>query len=138
MKRDEPIPPTRTDADRTTRTATALAKTVEALRSRVGELEAERERLLEENRTLRREITQMRLLDDMKDALEEDPEPPAPPPADALYALLPSSFTFPVFFQLADSRGLDSEETRRCLLHFLAEDRIVQEGPRLVKQDPSS
>lgn len=117
----------------------ALQETVEELQSRTEKLEAERDQLLEENRTLRREITQMRLLSDMEetiDTIEEETGnlPAAPPPAEDLYALLPPSFAFPVFFKIADSNGLDTAEARRCLLHFLAKDLVVQRGSRLVKQ----
>jgi len=121
----------------------ALRETVEELQTRTEKLEAERDRLLEENRSLRREMTQMRLLSDMEesiDAIEEETGhlPAAPPPAEDLYALLPPSFAFPVFFKVADSNGLDTAEARRCLLHFLAKDRIVQKGSRLVKQQTAS
>lgn len=138
MKKDEPIPPSRAEPDRTSGTVAAMEETIDELKARVEELEAERQALLTENRSLRQQLTQMRLLRDMEDTIdaieEETNQPPAaPPPTDALYTLLPPSFAFPVFFQIAESAGLDSDETRRCLLHFLAEDRIVQEGSRLVK-----
>ncbi|HKL88451.1 MAG TPA: hypothetical protein VJ884_05560 [Salinibacter sp.] len=117
----------------------ALRETVEKLQARTEKLEAERDRLLEENRSLRREMTQMRLLSDMEESIEAIEEetgrlPAAPPPAEDLYALLPPSFAFPVFFKIADSKGLDTAEARRCLLHFLAKDLVVQKGSRLVKQ----
>jgi regulator of replication initiation timing len=143
MKKDEPIPPTRTEPDRGTDAAVGHTETVENLRDRIEKLEAEREALLEENRALRRELTQLRLLSDMEKTIEEIEEetgrvPAAPPPAEDLYALLPSSFAFPVFFQIAESRGLDTAEARRCLLHFLAEDRVVREGSRLVKHSATA
>jgi hypothetical protein len=143
MKKDEPIPPTRSDQERATGRKAASEATVENLQARIEELEAEREQLLAENRSLRREITQMRLLSEMEDTIEAIEEetgrpPAAPPPADDLYALLPPSFAFPVFFRIAASEGLDSDATRRCLLHFLADDRIAQEGSRLVKQQTAA
>ena len=139
MQDDEPIPPSRAEPSRATGAATEREETIEALRARVDELEAEREQLLQENRSLRRELTQMRLLSEMEEAIETIEEetgqlPAAPPPAEDLYALLPPSFAFPVFFRIAESRGLGTDESRRCLLHFLAGDRIVQEGSRLVKK----
>ena len=143
MKTDEPIPPTRKNTDRGTDAAAGHMETIEKLRDRIEELETEREALLEENRTLRRELTQLRLLSDMEKTVEEIEEetgrvPAAPPPAEDLYALLPPSFAFPVFFRIAESKGLDTAEARRCLLHFLAEDRVVQEGSRLVKHRAAS
>lgn len=142
MKDDEPIPPSRAEPSRATGAATEREETIEALRARVDELEAEREQLLQENRSLRRELTQMRLLSEMEEAIEAIEEetgqlPAAPPPAEDLYALLPPSFAFPVFFRIAESRGLGTDESRRCLLHFLAGDQIVQKGSRLVKQRPA-
>lgn len=139
MKKDEPISPTRVEQNRPSNAPSVSEKTIEDLEARIDELESEREALLEENRSLRRQVTQMRLLSDMEDTIDTIEEetgrrPAAPPPADDLYALLPPSFAFPVFFRIAESRGLDSDEARRCLLHFLGTDRIVQKGSRLVKQ----
>jgi len=139
MTTDEPIPPTRPGQNPPAGLRAELEETVEELRARVEELQAERETLLQENRSLRRELIQMRLLSDMEEAIEGIESetghlPAAPPPADDLYALLPPSFAFPTFFRIAENRGLDSDETRRCLLHFLGNDRIVQEGSRLVKR----
>jgi regulator of replication initiation timing len=117
----------------------SLEETVEELKAQNETLKAEREQLLEENRALRRELTQRRLLSDMEGTIDDIKDetgrlPAAPPPADDLFTLLPSSFAFPVFFQIAESRGLGTDEARRCLLHFLAEERVMQEGSRLVKK----
>jgi regulator of replication initiation timing len=139
MKDPDPVPPPREERSPSPENVAALRETIEELQSRNERLEAERDQLLEENRALRREMTQMRLLSDMEesiDAIEEETGhlPAAPPPAEDLYALLPPSFAFPVFFEVADSNGLDTAEARRCLLHFLAKDRVVQQGSRLVKR----
>ena len=143
MKDTDPVPPPREERGTSPENVAALRETIEELQSRNERLESERDQLLEENRALRREMTQMRLLSDMEesiDAIEEETGnlPAAPPPAEDLYALLPPSFAFPVFFKVADSNGLDTAEARRCLLHFLAKDRIVQKGSRLVKQQTAS
>jgi predicted nuclease with TOPRIM domain len=115
-----------------------LQSTVEDLRSRNDELKAERDRLLEENRALRRQITHSRLLSGLEDTIdtikaETGHLPAAPPPAEQLYYTLPPSFSFTEFFRIAENESLETDEARRCLLHFLAQDLVVQEGSRLVK-----
>jgi regulator of replication initiation timing len=130
--------PSQTEHDRFIEKIAALKETVVELRARTSELKEEREQLLEENRALRHEITQLRLLQELEDSIDaiEDETgqlPAAPPSAEHLYTLLPPSFSFPVFFRIAESQGLETDEARRCLLHFLAKDLIAQEGSRLVK-----
>jgi len=115
-----------------------LQETIKTLQARTEELKAERERLREENRALRRELTHSRLLQGIEEEIEtveaETGQPPAaPPPAEQLYHLLPSSFSFSEFFRIAESESLGSDEARRCLLHFLANDLVAQDGSRLVK-----
>ncbi len=140
MPKDAPVSPPRAETDRSADRVAALEETVEKLRARTEELRRERDQLLEENRALRQNVTHLRLLHDLEESIDDIEEktgrlPAAPPPSDHLYTLLPSTFSFPVFFGIAESQGIDTDEARRCLLHFLAEELIVQEGSRLVKQE---
>lgn len=120
-----------------------LKKTIETLRSRVEELEAERERLLKKNRALRREMTQSRLLSQLEEPVDShastDKEAPsrAEQTTEQLYHLLPPSFTFSEFFQLATSEGFDTEEARRCLRVYFSKSLIDQKGSRLTKKRDS-
>ena len=138
LKQNGPIPPARATDDPPLQSVAALEKAVEELQNRNDDLKTERDRLREENRSLRKEVTHLRLLHELEDSIdaieaETGGLPAAPPPAEHLYTLLPPSFSFPVFFEIADSRELGTDEARRCLLHFLAKDLIVQKGSRLVK-----
>lgn len=139
MKKNAPIPSTRAEHDRLSEKVATLTETVDELRSRNEALAAEREDLLEENRRLRQKLTQTLLLDGFKDAIdsieaETGQLPTAPAPAERLYQTLPSSFSFAEFFHIAENTALDMDEARQCLLHFLAQDLLVQDGSRLVKQ----
>lgn len=120
-----------------------LRDAVQTLRDRVEHLETERTELLEENRVLRRRLTHSQLVDDLLMTLEEEggsitTMPDRPPSTERLYRVLPSSFSFPAFFQVAEEEGLDTGAARRCLRHFLARDRLVQEGTQLSKREQDS
>lgn len=117
----------------------ALRTKVQDLHHRIEKLEAQRHQLLEENRRLRREITQSRLVEDLKvsTAVGEDETPPSspvPPTAEDLYLTLPASFTYEEFFQIAQNAGLDTEEVRQSLRIFLRRGMVTQEGSRLTKK----
>ena len=143
MPNDAPIFPSRMEPDRSVDRVVVLEETIDELRTRIDELKRERDQLLEENRDLRQKVTHLRLLHEPEEAIDDIEQkttqlPAAPPPSDHLYTLLPPTFSFPVFFEIAESQGVDTDKARRCLLHFLAEDLIVQEGSPLVKQQKSS
>lgn len=139
MKKNTSLPSPRVDHDRLVEKVATLKETIDELRDRTETLEDEREALLDENRVLRRKLTQILLLKEYEEAIdaietETGQMPTAPPPAERLYQFLPSSFFFSEFFRMAGSTGVDMDEARQCLLHFLANDLIDQEGSRLVKK----
>lgn len=126
-------------------TIARLHATVQSLRASGEELEAECRRLLDENQKLRRRATRSALLDDFEAPPnraapqdEDAPETPAtdaliPPQARRFYRQLPGRFPFPTFFRLAEAGGLDTSTARRCLMHYLLEDLLVQSGAYLEK-----
>lgn len=139
MKTNAPIPPVQGEQNRLSRKIESLEQTVEKLRARNEKLEAERQELLEENWMLRRKMTLSLLIDGLETSIgvikdETGAAPKAPPSAEQLYHTLPPSFSFSVFFQIAESENLDADEARRCLLHFFAEELVAQKGSRLVKE----
>lgn len=143
MEKNALISPMRSKPLRFAKKITALQKTVDDLQAKNEALKNERDRLLEENRALRQQITHFRLLDGFEnaiDAIETDTgQPPAAPPsAEQLYHTLPPSFSFAEFFRIAQNESLGTDEARRCLLHFLAQNQVAQEGSRLVKNGASS
>jgi regulator of replication initiation timing len=115
-----------------------LEETVRRLRSRVAELESDREQLLEENQALRKEVTHARLVDTVLTTLEDESDaastPEAPSAAAGLHQALPPSFTFRTFFRVAEREGLDAADARRCLRHFLDQGCLTRDGSRLTKQ----
>lgn len=116
-----------------------LKRTVRELRECSKDLEAERQKLLRENRQLRREVTLSRLIEDLEASIESvdgmrASEPDlSPPAADRLYAELPARFPFPDFFQIAEEAGFEASTARRCLMYYLGEDLLVQTGAQLRK-----
>jgi len=118
-----------------------LHASLQALRRTSEALEADRQRLLEENRSLRRRITVSTLIEDLEQSIAsmdgEGPEEVAPPPAERLYQALPSRFSFSHFFRVADSERLETRTARRCLAHYLADGALVQTGAYLQKTDGS-
>lgn len=116
-----------------------LHASVQALRRTSEELEADRQQLLEENRSLRRRLTVSMLVEGVDRSEEttgaDDPGKAVPPPADRLYQLLPSRFSFPSFFQTAANEQIETVTARHCLAHYLAEGRLVQSGAYLEKTD---
>jgi regulator of replication initiation timing len=118
----------------------SLMDAVEKLRTQNHHLEEERNDLQEENRALRRDLTESRLINHLEQSMpnvEEDgqSEQDPPPLAERLYEALPSSFSFPVYFQVAEDEDLDMDAARRCLQHFLMENQLVREGSRLRKRE---
>ena len=130
-------------------TIARLHATIQSLRASGEELEAECRRLLDENQKLRRRATRSALLDDFEAPTDSDAdnrdEPNsnhaeasstnalAPPQAERFYRQLPGRFPFPTFFRLAEAGGLDTSTARRCLMHYLLEDLLVQSGAYLEK-----
>ena len=116
-----------------------LHASVQALRRTSADLEADRQRLLEENRALRRRVTVSTLIEDLEQSIESiDPDGPhevIPPPAKRLYAELPDRFSFPQFFRIAENEQLETATARRCLAHYLAEGVLVQSGAYLEKSE---
>jgi regulator of replication initiation timing len=117
-----------------------LEETVRRLRSRVSELESDREHLLEENQALRKEVTHAQLADTLLAALEAErddavPTPEASSAAAELHQALPPSFTFRTFFRVAEREGLDTADARQCLRHLLDRGRLSRDGSRLTKQE---
>jgi hypothetical protein len=115
-----------------------LHASVQALRRTSEELEADRQRLLAENRALRRRITVSTLIDDLDasaglSVADDGPDVAAPPPAEQLYRGLPARFSFPHYFQAAADNQLETATARRCLAHYLAEGMLVQSGAYLEK-----
>lgn len=109
------------------------------LRSTTENLEADRQRLLEENRALRRKVTLSTLVDDLKVTLTngiddaDTIEPSAPRPVDRLYQQLPPRFSFSRFFQVASKADIETEVARRCLTYYLGEEMLAQSGAYLEK-----
>lgn len=119
-----------------------LHAAVQELLAATEDLEADRQRLLRENRALRRTATLSALIDDLEDSLEsrldeERSNGVAPPFAEHLYQQLPSQFSFPLYFEIVQKEGVDSDTARRCLVHYLREHRLVQSGAYLEKNDES-
>lgn len=117
-----------------------LMEEVQDLRSYNEQLETERNQLQQENQALRRELTESRLLNHLKQPNASEDAPPVqnlPPLAEQLYQALPESFSFPVYFQVAEDEDLEMETARRCLRHFLLEKRLAREGSRLRKKEES-
>jgi regulator of replication initiation timing len=114
-----------------------LHASMQALRRTSEDLEADRQRLLEENRKLRRRITVSTLIEDLERSIAsmgvEETDEVRPPPAERLYQLLPARFSFPHFFRVADDERLETRTARRCLAHYLAEGALVQSGAYLEK-----
>lgn len=117
---------------------------IQQLRTVRTDLENERQRLLKENRALRREATLSALMKDLDvsgDALG-DGEPAgddtSPLPAEVLFDRLPARFSFPLYFKRVQDEGIDSETARRCLVHYLREGRLVQNGAYLKKNGARS
>ena len=117
-----------------------LHASVQALRRTSEDLEADRQRLLEENRSLRRRITVSTLIKDLDQSGAADApdlsKEVVPPPAERLYQVLPARFSFPQFFRVAEDERLDTATARRCLAHYLATGILVQSGAYLKKIDP--
>ena len=116
----------------------SLSEAVQELRARNEQLITERSRLEEENRTLRQQLTESRLLNHLEQSAveaDENANPPGsvPPRADHFYQALPPSFSFRAYFQIAENKDLEMDEARRFLRHFLADERVVREGSRLRK-----
>jgi hypothetical protein len=129
-----------TDPDLVARLYEKIARlhaSLQALRRTSEDLEADRQRLLEENRNLRRRITVSTLVEDLERSIAsrdaEGPDEVVPPPAERLYRALPSRFSFPHFFQAANDERLDTRTARRCLAHYLANGALVQTGAYLEK-----
>ena len=118
-----------------------LHAVIQDLRRTSADLEADRQRLLEENRALRRRVTLSILIEDLEATVTNERgnadtlEPSAPRPADRLYQQLPARFSFPFFFQVATGEQIETDAARRCLLHYLSEDMLVQSGAFLEKTD---
>jgi regulator of replication initiation timing len=119
-----------------------LHAVIRELRSTSEDLEADRERLLEENRALRRKVTLSTLVEDLEATITNEMsdadaiEPSAPTPADRLYHQLPRRFTFSHFFRTAGDENIETETARRCLIHYLTEEMLVQSGAHLEKTAP--
>ena len=118
-----------------------LHASVQSLRRTSEDLEADRQRLLEENRALRRRITVSTLIDDLEQTIEpvdtDRAQENVPPPAKRLYHDLPDRFSFPHFFQVAEDAQLDTATARRCLAHYLTNGALVQSGAYLEKSGGS-
>jgi len=114
-----------------------LHASVQALRRTSEDLEADRQRLLEENRALRREITVSALIEDIERSSETSDADVSsevvPPPAERLYRVLPDRFSFPHFFRVAEDEKLETATARRCLAHYLTDGTLVQSGAYLEK-----
>lgn len=107
MKKNAPVSSTSPNPDRFAEKLATLTESIDELLSRNEKLEDELENLLEENRVLRRKLTQTLLLKDFEDAVdaiktETGQLPTAPPPAERLYQMLPPSF---LFFSVLPHRG---------------------------------
>jgi len=118
----------------------SLTDAVQRLRAQKERLEAERDQLQEENRTLRRDLTHSRLINEIEQSIadaddQEKSSRSVPPIADRLYQALPPSFSFPAYFQVAESEGMEMDTARRCLRHFLAKGYVARAGSRLQKED---
>lgn len=138
-----PAPSTTRSRTELTERIKELEATVRQLRSRVAELESDREHLLEENQTLRKKVTHARLTDTLLATLEEEgadaaPTPRAPSAAAELHRVLPPSFTFRTFFRMAEREGLDTADARRCLRHLLDRGWLARDGSRLTKPEATS
>lgn len=117
-----------------------LKGNVAVLQAQKEELEDERDQLLRENRALRRKLTHAQLADGLLTTLDEtgpSPDSESSSPVRELYEALPSRFSFPTFFEVAETGGLDTDTARRCLRHFLKRDLLYQEGRQLTKAAPS-
>jgi regulator of replication initiation timing len=117
-----------------------LHASVQALRRTSEELEADRQRLLEENRALQRQVTVSTLLDEIDVSTELDEQDvlgdAVPPSAQRFYQQLPDRFSFSLFFQIAEDEHVETSTARRCLVHYLTEGALVQSGAYLEKTDP--
>jgi len=114
-----------------------LRERVRELRAETEDLEAKRDQLREENQSLRRDLTHFRLMDDLMGLQEtgtEDKET-GRQQARSLYQVLPPTCSFSTFFRTAEDEGLETEEARRCLRHFLSRGLLVQQGGQLAKQE---
>lgn len=121
-----------------------LHATVQELRNAREELKADQQRLLEENRSLRRKLTLSNLIEELESSVgtvsetEVDVDPTAPLPANELYQQLPSRLSFPLFFQIAKDEQIETDTARRCLVHYLHEGLFVQSGAYLEKTTDAS
>lgn len=137
---DRPVPASHQDlVARLYEKIARLHASVQALRRTSADLEADRQRLLEENRALRRRITVSTLIEDLERSIESvDPDgidAIGPPPAQRFYRQLPERFSFPQFFQVAEDENLETATARHCLAHYLAEGMLVQSGAYLEKPE---
>lgn len=136
---DRRDPPPRTPRTQLKNQIDSLTDAVQTLRAQNERLKSERNQLQEENRALRRELTESRLLNYLEESIsnvdeEEDSMQTLPPLAERLYQALPPSFSFPVYFKVAENEDLEMDAARRFLRHFLAKEQVVREGSRLRKQ----
>jgi hypothetical protein len=138
VRRSTP-PPDRVLITRLYEKIARLHASVQSLRRTGKDLEADRQRLLDENRALRRRLTVSTLIEDLDrsiDSVDEDePDAVVPSPAERLYRRLPARFSFPHFFRVADDENLETTTARQCLAHYLAEGVLTQSGAYLSKTD---
>jgi chromosome segregation ATPase len=118
-----------------------LQSVIYQLRARTDALQTERDRLREENQTLRTKATHTELVGSLLDALDEASDSPESAPASTptaadLLRALPGTCTFRTFFQVAEREGLDARSARRCLRDLLDRGRLAQRGSQLTKQAP--
>jgi regulator of replication initiation timing len=133
-------PPPPTTRHQLVERITELNETVRRQRTRIEDLEADRNRLRRENQSLRRRLTHARLLESVLEMArsseeESEPTPESVRSARRLYHALPDTCSFPTFFRIADRQDLSVDEARRCLRHFLTRGLLVQEGTRVSKGD---
>lgn len=110
----------------------------------VDRLHDENERLLQENKTLREEVTLARLFRDLEPVAAGPHTPALPddllgPPvtisreAMEFYHRLPLSFNFAEYFQAADAGNISSDRARDFMLVFFREHMLRQQGTRIEK-----
>ncbi len=108
---------------------------VDWLVNEVIRLRTQNEALLEENRSLREELTLVRLTGDGLPEMLSFPYTISEMDAEAkrFFNILPETFHFNDFFQLAAREGLDSSAAKEYLRVFLRGKWLLQTGTRIEK-----
>lgn len=96
----------------------------------VDKLRWENRHLQKENKTLRQQVTQLQMDRQANRSAEA-----AASAAEPFYHLLPASFTFSQFFELAEQQGVGGDQAKQYLLHFIRQEMLLQKGPRIIKPE---